>query len=189
MAEGKEHVNCSQVDVDETWRQLCGTFKTISFFSFSREEMRSTVATYGAQRNDHVSLNLKTAAWIKGLELLHSLNVTQLLYLKELASINLTHLEAHTSRKAALYFAFYPALFSFLLNRFPAVFPLSGPDVGLGFLQVYLFLALIGATMFLNFYTAKWQAMEIATCVQLALARQKYCAESPSARLRQDDSI
>lgn len=151
--------------LDAKWRELCGVFKEMSFFSLSRAEIRGTASAYSRLRNDHVTLNLMTSTWVHAMQIVAPLEEHEVAYLKALSSANQQHLQAHTARKAALYFVAYPAVFSFLINKLPFA--------ANGVLPMYIAIVGIGSVMFLNFYKAKWQAMEIDTCLAVAIARRK----------------
>ena len=88
-------------------------------------------------------------------------------YISELSKVNISLLDPHVKRKEALYFGAYPA-------------PIAGGAKILGdqvtsvqLFPVYLLSLCVGTLMFLNFYTALWQAGELDNCIKLAVARER----------------
>ncbi|WP_315765161.1 MULTISPECIES: hypothetical protein [unclassified Bradyrhizobium] len=153
---------------EAAWRDLCLIFKGVSFFKISRSEIRVTAGAYGRHSNDHVTLNLLTDEWKEALSRLKALDVDQLSYLAELSQINVSLLDPHVTRKAALYFGVYPALLGGLAKF------IGGELVSIrALLPAYLLSVCAGAVMFLNFYQARWQANEIAGCIKLSMARAR----------------
>jgi hypothetical protein len=113
-----------------------------------------------------------SSEWKESLELLSECDDMELNFLKQVSEINLTHLSAHTTRKAFLYFVAYPAFLSFLLNRIPKL--LSGAEAySLPLTGYFVLMVAIGALMFLKFYTNRWQSMELDTCIAFAIAGRK----------------
>jgi hypothetical protein len=155
---------------DATWRDLCLIFKRVSLnpTNISWAQIRLTAAVYGKHRNNHVSLNLLTDEWKEALSRLKALDMKQLSYLAELSQINISLLDPHVKRKAALYFGVYPAVFAGLAKL------IGGEIMSIGaLLPAYLLFVCLGTVMFLNFYQARWQAGELDSCIKLSMARAR----------------
>jgi hypothetical protein len=160
-------------ELEALWRGLCKRFREIKLFDFSRNAVTGTFQAYGSLSNDHVTLNASREPWHSALSTLSALNEKEIEFLSKLSEANCELLDMHVKRKAALYFAIYPALISGLAKTF------FGDD-GISIFPLYAYVFAFGGIMFMNFYMAKWRAIELDNCVKMALARMKLMNEDGS---------
>ena len=137
---------------------------------------------FSRAKNDHVTLNLESKEWQNAFEILRSCDMKQLEYIQSLAGINRTHLSFHVGMSAALYFVTLPAIASFVISRWAAW---SAAEDIYGFLLLNIG---FGSLLVLKFYTNRWQAMELETCVAYIIAEKKledsgYCHWKHAMRL------
>jgi hypothetical protein len=160
------------------WQRLCGLFGTLRFFRPTREDLvLSLKSTSKALANDHVTLNLHSRRWREALALMSGLSASELAYLKELSSVNLAHLGGHLKMQGAVWFGVFSA-FTWALSNLTTFFP----GLGLGTREIVFALGggvVGGSVLILKLYQSKWQAMELDTCVQLALARARLREPGP----------
>ena len=126
---------------------------------------------YGSLSTDHITLNARYSnPWIATSSKLLALGDNDIEFLSKLAEANCDLLELHVKRKAGLYFFVYPAIISGILK-------LSPIGESINAFTLYALVFGIGGLMFMNFYSAKWKATELASCIKVALARAKLLSE------------